>query len=335
MQAIQVHEPGGPEKLKVVDLPLPVAAPGQVRVQARSIGMGRPDVLIRKGTYKWMPPLPAIPGAELAGVVDAVGEGVTQWALGDRVLISARELPQRGGCYAQAIAVPQEAPYRLPDSVSFDDAVSLPNLQLALALMHTAGTITSTPRHVLITGASGGVAGMLCQVAKLQGFVTVGTSRSRDKSQYALSQGFDHVLCTGDEPLQDALQRITAGQGVHVVFDHLGGQSLIDGLHSLAPMGTLISYNIVQGTPSEDVFGVMRQLLEKSLAIRCFSMHTFDADRDTRRSLMHSAIELLAHQRIAFSPPRIFNFSEVQQAHALLDAGLASGKLVIHPETAH
>ena len=135
MKAIQVHVPGGPEQLLAVDLPQPVAGRGQVRVQACSIGVGRPDVLIRKGTYKWMPPLPAIPGAEMAGVVDALGEGVTQWQLGDRVLVSARELPQRGGCYAEAIVVPEDAPYKLPDTVSFDDAVSLPNLQLALALI--------------------------------------------------------------------------------------------------------------------------------------------------------------------------------------------------------
>ena len=250
MKAIQVHVSGGPENLLEVTLPEPVAGHGQVRVKASTIGVGRPDVLLRKGTYKWMPPLPAIPGAELAGVVDAVGEGVTQWQTGDRVLVSARELPQRGGCYAEAIVVPEDAPYRLPDTVSFDDAVSLPNLQLALALMQIAGPTASQAPHVLITGASGGVAGMLCQVAKLQGFVTIGTSRSRDKAQFALAHGFDHVICTDDETPKERLAQITQGQGLNLVFDHLGGQSLVDGLKSLAPFGTLVSYNIVQGPPT-------------------------------------------------------------------------------------
>jgi NADPH2:quinone reductase len=331
MKAIQVHVTGGPENLLEVNLPEPVAGRGQVRVKASTIGVGRPDVLLRKGIYKWMPPLPAIPGGELAGVVDAVGEGVTQWRAGDRVLVSARELPQRGGCYAEAIVVPEDAPYRLPDTVSFDDAVSLPNLQLALALLQIAGPIASQAPHVLITGASGGVAGMLCQVAKLKGFVTIGTSRSRDKAQFALAHGFDHVICTDDETPKERLAHITKGQGLNVVFDHLGGQSLIDGLKNLAPFGTLVSYNIVQGPPTEDTFQVMRQLLEKSLAIRCFSMHTFDADRDTRRGLMNEAIALLAQQRVSFSPPQIFKLSEVQKTHALLDQGLVSGKLVMHP----
>lgn len=331
MKAIQVHVPGGPEQLLAVDLPQPVPGHGQVRVRACSIGVGRPDVLIRKGTYKWMPPLPAIPGAEMAGVVDALGEGVTHWQLGDRVLVSARELPQRGGCYAEAMVVPEDAPYTLPDTVSFDDAVSLPNLQLALALMQIAGPLPAQQPHVWITGASGGVAGMLCQVAKLQGCITIGSSRSHDKSQYALAQGFDHVICTDHQDLKDRLAQITQGRGVHLVFDHLGGQSLIDGLRNLAPFGTLISYNIVQGMPTEDTFGVMRQLLEKSLSVRCFSMHTFDADKHTRRGLMQAAIELLAKQRVTFSPPQVFKLEEVQKTHVLLDQGLVRGKQIMHP----
>lgn len=331
MKAIQVHVTGGPENLLEVNLPEPVPGPGQVRVKTSTIGVGRPDVLLRKGTYKWMPPLPAIPGAELAGVVDALGEGVTQWQVGDRVLVSARELPQRGGCYAEAIVVPEEAPYRLPETVSFDDAVSLPNLQLALALLQISGPSTGAPAHVLITGASGGVAGMLCQVAKLQGLVTIGTSRSRTKAAFALAHGFDHVICTDDEAPKERLAHITKGLGLNLVFDHLGGQSLVDGLKSLAPFGTLVSYNIVQGPPTEDTFQVMRQLLEKSLAIRCFSMHTFDADRNTRRGLMNDAIALLAQKHVSFSPPQIFKLSEVQKTHALLDQGLVSGKLVMHP----
>lgn len=331
MKAIQVHVTGGPENLLEVNLPEPVAGRGQVRVKASAIGVGRPDVLLRKGTYKWMPPLPAIPGGELAGEVDAVGEGVTQWQVGDRVLVSARELAQRGGCYAEAIVVPEEAPYRLPDTVSVDDAVSLPNLQLALALLQIAGPMAHQAPHALITGASGGVASMLCQVAKLRGFVTIGTSRTSAKAQFALAHGFDHVICTEDETPKERLDQITHGRGLNLVFDHLGGQSLIDGLKSLAPLGTLVSYNVVQGPPTEDTFQVMRQLLEKSLAIRCFSMHTFDADRETRRALMNDAIALLAQKRVSFSPPQIFKLSEVQKTHALLDQGLVSGKLVMHP----
>lgn len=331
MKAIQVQVPGGPENLVEVDLPDPLPGPGQVRIKAFAIGVGRPDVLIRKGTYKWMPPLPAIPGAEMAGEIDAVGEDVQQWQPGDRVLVSARELAQRGGCYAQAIVVPQDAPYRLPAALAFEDAVSLPNLQLALALMRVAGEVHGPNPHVLITGASGGVAGMLCQVAMLKGLRTIGTSRTAKKSSFARDQGFDHVVCTVQENLQERIQQITQGRGLAVVFDHLGGQSLIDGLRSLAPMGTLVSYNIVQGMPTQDVFQVMRDLLGKSLAVRCFSMHTFDEDVSLRRGLMHEAIDMMASGQVKAPECRIFKLNEVRQTHELLDQGMVSGKLVMHP----
>ena len=331
MKAIQVQVPGGPERLLLVDLPDPLPGPGQVRVKAQAIGVGRPDVLIRQGTYKWMPPLPAIPGAELAGVVDAIGEGVTQWHIGDRVLVSARELAQRGGCYAEAIVVPQDAPYRLPSSVAFEDAVSLPNLQLALALLRVAGPMHRAQPQVLITGASGGVAGMLCQAAKSRGYKTIGTSRTPGKCQDALQHGFDHVVCTEQGELKAQVQAITQGRGLDVVFDHLGGQSLIDGLHGLAPLGTLVSYNIVQGMPTQDVFQVLRHFLGKSLAVRCFSMHTFDEDPEARRALMHEAMDLMANAQVKAPEHRIFKLSEVRQTHELLDQGMVSGKLVMQP----
>jgi NADPH2:quinone reductase len=331
MKAIQVQVPGGPECLLQVDLPDPLPGPGQVRVKAHAMGIGRPDVLIRKGTYKWMPPLPTIPGAEMAGVIDAIGEGAGPWQIGDRVLVSARELAQRGGCYAEAIVVPQDAPYLLPPDIAFEDAVSLPNLQLALALMRVAGECHRQQPHVLITGASGGVAGMLCQVAKHRGFTTIGASRTTDKSSYSLSHGFDHVICTSQADLKDRIQDITQGRGVDLVFDHLGGQRLIDGLHSLAPLGMVVSYNIVQGMPTEDVFQVLRNLLGKSLAVRCFSMHTFDEDPQARRALMHEAIELMAKAQVKAPEHRIFKLSEVRQTHELLDQGMVSGKLVMQP----
>ncbi len=331
MKAVQVQVPGGPDQLMVVDLPEPLPGPGQVRVKAKAIGVGRPDVLIRNGTYKWMPPLPATPGAELAGEIDALGTGVEHWKLGDRVLVSARELEQRGGCYAEAIVVNQQAPYRLPLTVSFEDTVSLPNLQLALALMRVASPAQSKKPSVLITGASGGVAGMLCQVAKSKGFMAIGISRTEAKSSDSLEYGFDHVIRSGQTSLNERVMELTHGKGVDLVFDHLGGQSLIDGLQSLAPLGTLVSYNIILGVPTEDVFQLLRNLLGKSLALRCFSMHTFDQDKPARRELMLSAIDLMAQGIVKAPAHQLFKLNDVRQTHELLDQGLAGGKIVMRP----
>jgi NADPH2:quinone reductase len=334
MKAIQVHTPGGPEALQHVELPEPAAGPGQVRVKAHALGVGRPDVLIRNGTYKWMPPLPAIPGAELAGVVDQVGAGVTSLAVGDRVLVSSRDLPQRGGCYVESIAVPADVPYGLPDTLSFADAVSLPNLQMAQALLslgQLAGDAAPAARSVLITGAAGGVAGMLAQLARHRGLRTIGTARSATKRDFALAQGFDAVLDAGASPLPAQVKALTDGRGVDLAFDPIGAQLFTDCLHCLAPLGTAVSYNIVAGWPSEDVFRTLRSLLGLSLAVRCFSIHSFDEDRAQRRSLMASAITLMAAGHVRAPQTLLLPMTDVRRAHELLDSGQTMGKIVMQP----
>ena len=332
MQVVRVHQPGGPEALCIEEVPLPMPGPGEVRVQAHAIGVGRPDVLIRQGTYKWMPPLPAIPGAELAGVIDAVGAQVTSLKVGQRVLVSSRDLVQRGGCYVQSIVVPADAPYILPEAISFNDAVSLPNLQLALALMQAASPgHAPKPGSVLITGAAGGVATMLSQVARHNGFKTFGTARSEDKRNFALANGFDVVLDANPLTLVDQVMSTTGHAGVNLVYDHLGGAIFPACIRSLSPLGMAISYNIITGKPDTDVFGLLRELLGKSLGVRCFSMHTFDEDKNNRRSMMLQAIDWMAQGHVKAPASVVMNFDEVAQAHEILDKGLTLGKIVLRP----
>jgi NADPH2:quinone reductase len=300
-------------------------------VRAHAIGVGRPDVLIRNGTYKWMPPLPAIPGAEMAGVVDAVGEGVTQCKPGDRVLVSARDLPVRGGCYAEAIVVPQAAPYHLPATIDLADAVSLPNLQLAQALLLGLAGGRLSARSVLITGAAGGVATMLGQLAQHHGLQVIGTARSDAKRAYARAHGFDAVLDPAQPDLPAQVKALTEGRGVDLAFDPIGGRLFIDCLHALAPLGTAISYNVVSGPPSEDVFKVLRSLLGRSLAVRCFSMHTFDEEASARRTLMQSAIDLMAQGAVRAPRPTRMRLDQARDAHVVLDAGQTQGKIILVP----
>jgi NADPH2:quinone reductase len=279
-----------------------------------------------------MPPLPAIPGAELAGVIDAVGERVTLLKVGQRVLVSSRDLTQRGGCYVQSIVVPESAPYILPDEISLNDAVSLPNLQLALALMQAASPGHSPiPGTVLITGAAGGVATMLSQVARYNGFKTIGTARSDDKRQFALSNGFDAVLDANPVTLVEQVMSATGNQGVNLIYDHLGGAIFPACVRSLSPLGLAISYNIITGQPDTDVFGLLRELLGKSLGVRCFSMHTFDEDKNKRRNMMLNAIQLMSKGHVRAPPAVVMSFSQVAEAHDILDKGLTLGKIVLKP----
>jgi len=332
MKAIQLRQTGGPEVLSLVSLPMPEPGSGEVRVRAVAIGAGGPDVLIRNGTYKWMPPLPAIPGNEMAGFVDAIGEGVTRVAVGDRVLVSARELPQRGGCYAEYICVPEAVPFLLPASLGFDDAVSLGNFQLALAMLASNGNLPA--RSILLPGAAGGVATAIAQVAKSRGLKVLGTASSSAKRDFALANGVDEVVDGLPSRLPEAVMAATDGRGVDLAFDHVGGELFVACLRALAPFGMVVSYNILSGPPSSDVFGELRALLSKSLAVRTFSIHTVDNDRAQRRGLMEEAIALMASGRVRAPAATRLSLSDARRAHELLDSGGSLGKIVLVPDSA-
>ncbi len=326
MRTIQIFQPGGPEVLTEVDLPTPLPGPGEIRVKAEVIGVGRPDVLVRKGTYKWMPPLPAIPGTEMVGVVDVVGDGTSSALQGRRVLVSARELPVRGGCYAEYICVPEAALFVLPDAIDPVDAVSLPNLQLVNALWACQGG--RPVKAILIPGVSGAVGSTLAQFARLQGAQVIGTTAA-EKEAFALQHGV-HTLVKGDSnSLPAQVMQATQGRGVDLAVDQLGGDMLIACLRSLAPMGQVVSINVMTGMPTQDVFKEMRTLLPRSPGLRTFSMHTLDEDPPVRRAFMQDAIDQMAQGRMKAPPAQVLKLSQIQEAHALLDAGASRGKLVI------
>ena len=330
MRAIVIRTPGGLDALEPAELPLPEPGPGEVRVRAMAIGVGRPDALMRTGRYKWMPPLPAIPGNEVAGVVDAVGPGVQRVARGDRVLLSSRELPQRGGGYADCALAPADALYALPETIGFDDAVSLPNFQLAQALLFGCGSAVP-PRSVLLTGAAGGVASAMVQLARARGLQVIATASTAGKREFVRGNGAGLVLDPAAPDLAEQVRAATDGRGVDLAIDPIGGTLFIACLHALAPLGLAVSYNIVGGMPSADVFAELRALLGRSLAVRAFSMHTFDADAQRRRGLMQAAIDAMAAGEVRAPPATVLPLAEARAAHALLDAPDTIGKIILHP----
>jgi NADPH2:quinone reductase len=295
-----------------------------------AIGVGRPDALIRTGRYKWMPPLPAIPGNEVAGIVDALGPGTRDISVGDRVLLSARELAQRGGGYADHAVAPAEALYALPPSIGFVDAVSLPNYQLAQALLFGCGGV-GTPRAVLLTGAAGGVATAMVQLARSRGLQVIATASTEAKRAFALDNGADAALEPEPGSLAQRVMALTGGRGVDLALDPIGGDLFVACLHALAPLGMAVSYNIVGGPPSADVFAELRSLLGRSLAVRTFSMHTFDAEVATRRALMHAAIDAMASGAVRAPRATLLPLAEARRAHQLLDEPDTVGKIVLQP----
>jgi NADPH2:quinone reductase len=331
MKVIEMQRGGGPEVLELVEKPLPEPAAGEIRVRAEVIGISSADMLVRKGIYNWMPPLPAIPGNEMAGVIDAVGRDVANVRVGQRVLVSSRELSVRGGCYAQAICVPAETVFLLPDSVAPNDAVTLPNYQLAGALLYESGV--RKPHRIVAYGASGGVGMALLQLAQADGIAAIGIASTDEKRAYVESAGIEHVLIRGRDDLRERVMALTNGEGVDVVYAMAGpSASFIGNLDLLAPLGTLVSFGILGGLiPDADIFGALRKRLGKSLGVRCYSIHTLDHDRTLRRALMERAIGLMAARRLRPPPPTVLPLAETARAHEMMEAGQTVGKIVLVP----
>jgi NADPH2:quinone reductase len=238
-------------------------------------------------------------------------------------------LPQRGSCYAEAICVPAEAPFVLPETVGFDDAVSLGNFQLALALLASNGNLPA--QSILVPGAAGGVATALAQVARDRGLRVIGTASTPEKHAFALENGVHDIVGGDPRTLPEKVMRLTEGRGVDLAFDHIGGALFIACLRSLAPSGMAVSYNILAGMPEGDVFAELRTLLGRSLAIRTFSIHALDSDTAQRRGLMEKAIDLMASGRVRAPRATRFSLDEARHVHELLDQGQTLGKIVLHP----
>ncbi|MEE2745453.1 MAG: zinc-binding dehydrogenase [Pseudomonadota bacterium] len=304
---------------------------GQVVVRSHFMAVGKPDVLIRQGVYKWSPPLPASPGNELVGVIDSVGEGVDNFVPGQPVLLSARELDTRGGCYAELIAVPATAIHALPDGIDLEHAVVLPTYLVAYAMLYGLGIVT-VANSIFITGAAGSIASALTDLAKARGIEVIGSVSSIAKEDYASSLGVDHIINYKKVPILRSVLDITDGRGVDASFDHVIGDVFVDCIRMLGDFGVAVAYNQFSPLPEKDVFNELRNLSIRSLSIRTFNIHTYDRDLEKLRLMTRNLIKLLRAKKIR---PRIgmrLPLSEAAEAHRLLESGKILGKIIL---TAH
>jgi NADPH:quinone reductase len=330
MKAVLVRQVGGPDALEYVDLPRPAPGPRDVQIRAEAFGVGQPDVLIRRGVYKWMPPLPVNPGNDVAGYVSAVGAEVSGIGIGQKVLLSARDLAQRGGCYAEFVVAPADAVHLLAETVDLEEAVCLANYQVAWALLHQCAS-TQRPDSVLVIGAAGGVGTALVQLGKLAGMTVIGTVSSDAKADFARDNGADHVIFYRKENVIARTRELTGGRGVSLILDHVGGADFVGYIAALGKWGTLVSYNAFAGLPQENLVAAMRDHLDICPAVRCFSFHVYDHDREGRRALMREVIGALERGAIRPAISARLKLAEVRQAHTLLEQGSALGKIVMTP----
>jgi NADPH:quinone reductase len=330
LKIVRFHEFGGPDVLRVENVPDPVPGPGEIRVRSEAIGVGVPDILMRRGNYEWIPPLPVVPGNELAGTVDAIGDGVETIAVGDRVYVNSRELPHRGGGYAEAMVVPAASVFAMPDNVDAAQAVALGNYQLAWLLLNYA----STPRagdRILVHAAAGGVGSALVQVAKSMGLEVFGIAGSKAKAEYVTEQGADAVIDRNAEDVGARVADLTGGEGVDFIYDSVAGPGLSNDFAMLAPMGTVVMFGYLGGDPDPDLFAHMRAKFGDSIAFRLFSIHVLDNKPVIRRGAMKSAMAALAAGDISPHIHTTMPLAEAADAHRLVEGGSVTGKVVLTP----
>lgn len=326
MKAIQIAVAGGPAVLDYLDVPTPSPGDGEVLVRANAIGVGKPDVLFRTGAYRWRPPLPAIPGAEMSGTIEALGRGVHHLRVGQPVLIYRFS----GGCYAEQIAVPASEVTVLPDGIDLDDAVSIPNYQVAYALLTVAARGLDA-KTVYVNGAAGGIGSAIIQLCRLNGTEVIAGASSDEKCAFARAQGASHTINYAQESVVQCVLELTGGRGADLILDHIVGKDFTDNLDMLAPMGLIVSFNALGGLPEKDLFKEMRAHLPRSPAVRCFTMHSFDADPPARGRVAQATLALFAAGKMK---PPVFarlKLSEARRAHEMLDAHSVLGKLVLKP----
>ena len=330
MKAILLDRPGPPEVLRYADTPTPVPAAGQVLIRAHTIGVSMPEILVRRGEYPWMPPLPAIPGIEMSGTVVSLGEGVKSLKIGQAVFVSARELPVRAGCYAQYLAANADALYPLPQGTDLEAAAALSNYQVAWHLLHSA------PRgmpyeSVLATGAAGGVGSAIVHLGKVAGKRMIGLVDTDEKASFVRSLGADGAIDSRAGNVTERARELTGGAGVDLILDSIGGAGFVAHFERLAPFGLVVSYGQLDGHPTGDVLGAMRRRMGDSLGLRMFSMHLFDQDRRRRREATEELLRLLAAGKIRPAISKRLPLAEAARAHALIESGQVQGKLVLKP----
>lgn len=325
MQAVLLQRHGGPEVLELVDIPTPVPAPGEVLVRAHTIGVGKPDVLVRSGIYPWSKQLPFVLGNEMAGHVVALGEGVADVAVGQAVLVISRS-----GAYAEYAAVSARGLMPLPSGMDVERAVGALNYLAAWAMLHEVAGI-EREQFIYLNGSSGGVGTAVIQLARLAGATVIAGASSAAKCAFAHARGAHHVIDYSHEDPIARVREITSGHGVDLMLDQFVGPHFERNYEMLATFGQILVYNLTGGMPAQNVLGAMTKHIAKCPALRVFSLHCYDDRPAKRRELLARVIELLASGEVASHIAQRLPLSEARTAHELLDAGAVLGKLLLKP----
>ena len=321
MKAVRVHAHGGPEVLSVDDVPVPEPGPGQARVKIAAAGVNFIDTYHRKGLYRGQ--LPLTLGQEAAGTVDALGDGVTEVRLGDRVVYASVQ-----GSDAEYAVVPAARLVPIPSGVSFEQAAAAMLQGLTAHYLATSTFPLKPGDTALVHAAAGGVGHLLVQIAKLRGARVIGTA-STSKLELARTAGADEVIDYTKEDFEAEVKRLTGGQGLPVVYDSVGATTFDKSLRCLRPRGYMVLY----GQSSGPVPPLDPQVLngKGSLFLTRPTLGHYTATRD---ELLWRANDLFGWMRdgtLKVAIDTTFALADAADAHRYLEGRNTKGKVLLLP----
>jgi NADPH:quinone reductase len=319
-KAITFHEFGGPEVLKWGDVSVGEPGPGEVRVRHTAVGLNFIDVYFRTGLYP--APLPNVPGMEAAGIIEAVGEGVTHVSEGDRVAYAGRPI----GAYSEARVMPADTLIKIPDGINDETAAAMMLQGMTTEYLLQRTFHVKQGDTILFHAAAGGVGLIACQWAKHVGATIIGTVGSEEKAALAKANGCDHTINYQEEDFQARVMEITEGKGVPVVYDSIGKDTFEKSLDCLQPRGLMVSY----GNASGPVTGVDLGILAAKGSLYV-TRPTMMAYTDTRDDLEKSATDLIGlveKGTIKINIGQRYHLSEAAKAHEDLENRKTTGSTI-------
>lgn len=328
MKAIQLHQTGAFEQLKYEAVDPPLADKNQVLIKVISASVNFADVMTRRGTYPMMPPLPAIPGNDCSGIVESVGEKVTQFHPGQPVAAIGL------GCYADYMVTSPLAVFPIAEDIDMDEAAAIPvNYLTAYHMLHTMAGVRKG-QTILSYAAAGGVGTAVVQLARLAGVKVIGLTSTDAKADFARSQGYDHIINYQTADVVGRVKEITEGKGVEIILNSAAGDTFSRDFKMLAPLGQIIWFGMAAGPPQGNLAEQLGAKFVKSAGIRTFMLPSiFELDPALMARSAKILFKYLADKRIK---PHIYErlpLSEAARAHKLLESGKVQGKLILKPGT--
>ena len=322
--AVQIERNGGPEEMQLVDVQVGEPGKGEIRVRHHAIGLNFIDVYQRTGLYQL--PLPLALGMEGAGVVEAVGEGVTHLQVGDRAAYAS----QPPGSYCEVRVMPAKCVCKLPDAISFETgaAMMLKGLTAQYLLKKTLPVEGLQPGdHVLFHAAAGGVGLIACQWAKALGLQLIGTAGSDAKCQLALANGAAHAINYNTEDFAARVKEITGGKGVKVVYDSLGKDTWDKSLDCLRPFGLMASFGNASGPVAPFAPGSLGA--KGSIYVTRQTLFSHIATRESTQAMADELFAVVASGQVQIHIDQRFALADVQVAHRALEARKTTGCTIL------